>query len=118
MSSAEKHGRTDAVVQPDSTAFAACEHLTRRPRHIPNRPVTRNSFVLNRVLRGLKMRFIGVQTNSISTREALSLPVLTLAITRLARETLQSEIRHRRQLGVHCIVICVHEREAAIMGRW
>ena len=32
----------------------------------------------------------------------------TLAITRLARETLQSEIRHRRQLGVHCIVsICV-----------
>ena len=34
--------------------------------------------------------------------------MLTLAITRLARETFQSEIRHRRQLGVHCIVsICV-----------
>ena len=34
--------------------------------------------------------------------------MLTLAITRLARVTLQSEIRRRRQLGVHCIVsICV-----------
>ena len=41
-------------------------------------------------------------------RRAEIYAMLTLAITRLARATLQSEIRHRRQLGVHCIVsICV-----------
>ncbi len=47
----------------------------------PNRPVARNSSVLIRVIRGSKMRFIGVQTNLMSTREASSLPLLTLKFT-------------------------------------
>ncbi len=66
LCSAEKNGKTDAVVQPDSTSFAACEHLTPATRW-NNRPVTRNSSVLIRVIRGFKMRFIGVQMNSMST---------------------------------------------------
>lgn len=69
LCSAEKNGKTDAVVQPDSTSFAACEHLTRRAHHAPSAPVTRDSSVLVRVIRGLKMRFISVQTNSMPTRE-------------------------------------------------
>ena len=104
LCSAEKNGKTDAVVQPDSTSFAACEHLRRRPHHAstaPSRATHPCSFAF---IRGFKMRFIDVQTNSTSIREASSLHVLTTAITRLARVTLQSEIRHRRQLGVHCVV--------------
>ncbi len=45
LCSAEKNGKTDAVVQPDATSFAACDHLTRRPRHVPTARSRANSSV-------------------------------------------------------------------------
>ena len=48
-----------------------------------SRPVTRNCSVLIRVIRGFKMRFFGVQMNSMSTHDASCLPVLTTRLTGL-----------------------------------
>ncbi len=53
----------------------------------PNRPVTLNSSVLIRVIRGFKMRFIGVQTNSMPVREASYLQQRTFAIRAATKKT-------------------------------
>ncbi len=79
--SAGKNAETRAVVQPNSTSFAACETVNPAATSCHCRPVTRNSSVLIRVIRGFKMRFISVRTNSMSTREASCLQVLTAAVT-------------------------------------
>ena len=53
-----KNAETCAVVLMNSTSFAACELLSPAATSCHNRPVTRNSFVLIRALRGSPLRFV------------------------------------------------------------
>ncbi len=103
LCSAEKNGKTDAVVQPDSTSFAACEHVTSRPRHAPTAPSRATRPCSFAFIRGFKLRFIGVQANSMSIREALCLQVLTTAITGWRELSLILEIADHRH-SVHGLV--------------
>jgi hypothetical protein len=68
-----------------------------------SRPVTRNCSVLIRVIRGFKMRFVGVQMNSMSTHDASCLPVLTTKISRLPQLIFQC-VRSPSATRLHLIV--------------
>ncbi len=102
LSSAEKNGKTDAMVQPDSTSFAACEHLTRRPHHAPTAP-SRATHSCRSCFSWLKPathtgRFTPAarQNTETSIRKACCLHVLTLAFTGPRRTILNCQTARLR----------------------